>query len=208
MMRNTSAGILHLLLSRLLFGTVITFGGMTASGAQQDLDPMFETFQNPPVDASPSGNLAASANAAAVRAQLDRAKQLGLHELHMGVEVSGAGAPPYQSEEWKAVMQATIEAAGAAGMEVTVNTSPGFSHTGDPTVRPEQAMKKLVWSMTAVPGGHTGSISLPAPPDNSGPYQNFPSDNSSAFTSTKDVHFYRDTAVIAYRTPHAAASNT
>jgi hypothetical protein len=82
-----------------------------------------------------------------------------------------------------------------------VSTSPGFSHTGDAQVQPLEAMKKLVWSTTRVTGGQAVSEPLPAPPDNSGPFQNFPYTTESPWTHAVDRTFYRDVAVFAYRAP-------
>jgi len=74
--------------------------------------------------------------------------------------------------------------------------SPGWSESGGPWVQPAQAMKKLVWSETRVPGGQPFTGSLPQPPMVTGPFQNIPRAGSTA-------SFYADTAVIAYREPDA-----
>lgn len=89
----------------------------------------------------------------------------------------------------------------AAGPRIM--TSPGFSHTGDAQVQPQEAMKKLVWSTVRVTGGNAYAGRLPAPPDNSGPFQNFPYTNESPWTTAVDQAFYRDVTVLAYRAPQA-----
>jgi hypothetical protein len=45
-------------------------------------------------------------------------------------------------------------------------SSPGWSETGGPWVKPEQAMKKLVWSETIVEGPRKFEGKLPQPPSN------------------------------------------
>lgn len=52
---------------------------------------------------------------------------------------------------YDAVRHAAAEA-DRLGLEMSIFSSPGWSETGGPWVKPEQAMKKLVWSETAVTG--------------------------------------------------------
>ncbi|MEJ0042315.1 MAG: glycosyl hydrolase [Rhizomicrobium sp.] len=90
---------------------------------------------------------------------------------------------------------------------MSINSSPGWSETGGPWVLPQQGMKKLVWTATQVTGGAPFHGVLPQPPDTIGPFQNAgmagdipPSPAAAA------LRFYRDSIVIAYRTPVAARS--
>jgi hypothetical protein len=89
-----------------------------------------------------------------------------------------------------------------------VMTSPGFSHSGDASVQPLEAMKKLVWTVTTVSGGQPVSARLPAPPDNSGPFQNIPYRDESPWTEAVEKHFYRDVAVVAYKVAEPIAALT
>ena len=51
----------------------------------------------------------------------------------------------YMSEDWKDAFRSAVRLADSLGFDVGIASSPGFSHTGGPWVRPEDAMKKLVW---------------------------------------------------------------
>lgn len=48
--------------------------------------------------------------------------------------------------EWKDAFRFTTELASQKGLEIAIAGSPGWSVTGGPWVKPEDAMKKLVWS--------------------------------------------------------------
>ncbi len=68
----------------------------------------------------------------------------------------------YMSPEWQEEFRHAVSMANSLGMEVAVASCPGWSNTGGPWVKPEQAMKRLVWSETRVKGGKL-SITLPEP---------------------------------------------
>jgi hypothetical protein len=59
----------------------------------------------------------------------------------------------FMTPEWRAAFKHAVETADADGFEFAIAGSPGWSETGGPWVKPEQAMKKLVWSETPVVGG-------------------------------------------------------
>ena len=59
----------------------------------------------------------------------------------------------YMSPEWQEEFRHAVLMADSLGMEVAVASCPGWSNTGGPWVKPEQAMKRLVWSETRVQGG-------------------------------------------------------
>ena len=70
----------------------------------------------------------------------------------------------YMTPEWKEAFLFATKKADALGLELAIAGSPGWSETGGPWVESSQAMKKFVWSETAVEGGHpfTGTIAKPA----------------------------------------------
>ncbi|CAN7267352.1 glycosyl hydrolase [Phenylobacterium sp. LjRoot225] len=117
----------------------------------------------------------------------------------------------YMSPEWKAVFRTAAERADALGLELGIASSPGWSETGGPWVKPEQAMKKLVWSELQVSGGRRLRVRLPPLPAVTGPYQSL---HAEAVGHQIVDGFARDAAVVAYRTeaaklarPAAAAAN-
>jgi hypothetical protein len=83
------------------------------------------------------------------------------------------------------------------GLELSIFSSSGWSLTGGPWVKPEQAMKKLVWSETNVQGPATLNRMLPLPPSHYGAIGNLRWSRGTAPADT----FYRDSAVIAFPTP-------
>ncbi|WP_198172743.1 glycosyl hydrolase [Hymenobacter ginkgonis] len=117
----------------------------------------------------------------------------------------GAGGGQTVSEKvvfgtpaWLAAVKHTAAEADRLGLEMTLFTSPGWSLTGAPWVKPEQAMKKLVWSELRVAGGTVFKGKLPLPPSVEGPIRNLARSKNSPATG-----FYGDCAVVAYRTPAA-----
>jgi alpha-L-rhamnosidase len=80
----------------------------------------------------------------------------------------------YMTPEWKEVFRFTAQEADRLGMELAIASSPGWSETGGPWVKPEDGLKKLVWSETTVPGGKRYRGKLPPPPSITGPFQTLP----------------------------------
>ena len=106
---------------------------------------------------------------------------------------------PYGTPEWYAAVRYAAEEADRLGLEMAIFSSPGWSETGGPWVKPEEAMKKLVWSETTVVGSKHFSEKLAAPPNNIGQIR----DTGASYygNDSKDTPFYADSAVVAFRTP-------
>lgn len=117
---------------------------------------------------------------------------------------------PFGSEVWRAALRRAVAEAEARGLEFTIASSPGWSETGGPWVRPEQAMKKLVWSETDIEGGKPLARPLPMPPSVSGPFQEIAGGGAepSAAPPAGLPTLYRDSRVIAYRIPAADQART
>jgi hypothetical protein len=106
---------------------------------------------------------------------------------------------PFGTPEWFDAVRFAASEADRLGLEMSIFSSPGWSETGGPWVKPEQAMKKLVWSETSVDGPQKFSGQLAEPPRNNGQIRNtgatyYPGGGG-------DPTYYADSAVIAYRTP-------
>src|SRR5262249_46278559 len=54
----------------------------------------------------------------------------------------------FMTPEWKEMLRHAASEADRLGLEMTMHSAGGWSETGGPWVKPEQAMKKLVWSET------------------------------------------------------------
>src|SRR5580704_10871952 len=111
----------------------------------------------------------------------------------------------YMTPEWKDAFRYATMLADQLGLEEAIAGSPGWSESGGPWVKPNQGMKKVVWSEIRVDGGKPFTGALPHPPAISGPIQNIPLFDFLAMISgqppTGGASFYADTAVIAYRAP-------
>jgi len=107
------------------------------------------------------------------------------------------GTPP-----WFDAVRFAASEADRLGLEMTIFSSAGWSETGGPWVKPEQAMKKLVWSETNLQGPQSFAGKLQQPPSNNGPIRNLitgaPRPGS---TTPPDPTYYGDSTVIAFRTP-------
>src|SRR5438094_6884671 len=78
----------------------------------------------------------------------------------------------YMTPEWKDAFKYATTLADQLGLEEAIAGSPGWSESGGPWVKPEQGMKKLVWSETRIEAGQPFTGSLPKPPSATGPFQN------------------------------------
>ena len=80
----------------------------------------------------------------------------------------------YMTPEWKDAFRFTAQEADRLGLELAIAASPGWSETGGPWVKPEDGLKKLVWSDTDLVGGRRYAGKLPSPPAPPGPFQALP----------------------------------
>lgn len=110
----------------------------------------------------------------------------------------------YMTPEWKDAFRFTTNLADSLGLEMAIAGSPGWSESGGPWVKPEEAMKKFVWSETRIEGGKIFKGTLPKPPATTGPFQNLTMRESFSLTGAPEMappEYYADAAVIAYHIP-------
>ena len=138
-------------------------------------DILRDQFRDPPAAARPrvwwhwmNGNITKEG----IRRDLDWMKQIGIGGVN-AIDAS-INTPQvvdkrlvYMTPEWKEAFRYAARLADQRGIELSVDSSPGWSETGGPWVGPEAAMKKLVWSRTEVEGAFHGR--LPQPPSVAGP---------------------------------------
>jgi alpha-L-rhamnosidase/F5/8 type C domain len=111
----------------------------------------------------------------------------------------------FMTPEWLDTVRYAASEADRLGLEMSMASSGGWSETGGPWVKPEQAMKKVVWSEMRVAGPTKFSGKLPQPPSVNGSIRNAglrgvpPS--AIANTSQPDPTYYADSVVLAYRIP-------
>ena len=104
----------------------------------------------------------------------------------------------YMQPGWKDAFRHAIQLADKLGLETTIGAAPGWSQSGGPWVKPADAMKKLVWTATAVEGGKRVQGALPMPSDVNGRFLDQPRGASGGVTLAT---LYKDQRVIAFRMP-------
>jgi hypothetical protein len=167
-------------------------------------------FKNPPASARPrvwwhwmNGNITKEG----IKADLEWMHRVGIAGFQ---NFDAALATPqivekrlvYMTPEWKDAFLFTTKLADSLGLEMAIAGSPGWSESGGPWVKPEQAMKKLVWTETRIDGGKAFSGKLPQPPSTTGTFQNIPLRGYEG-ADNKIPEFYKDAAVIAFKIPAA-----
>lgn len=178
---------------------------LSCPGQARAEDPLAEGFRDPPASARPlawwhwmNGNVSREG----IELDLAWMKRIGLagvQQFDLDLMTPRVVARPlgWMGPEWKDAFRLATTRARELGLEFTVASSPGWSSTGGPWVRPEEGAKKLVWSETEVSGGRPVRAKLPMPPGVSGPFQAIPLASAFASASAGASH-YGDVAVLAY----------
>ena len=169
---------------------------------------LYDQFAEPPQQARPrvwwhwmDGNVSMEG----ITKDLEWMERAGIGGFHQ-FDAGGIGmrpivdeTMPYNSPQWKVAIRYAMDLAAAKGMETAVASAPGWSSTGGPWVKPEDAMKKLTWRTVEVTGGTVQLIRLPALYDTPGTYQNVP-DGSDA------TPWFQHVATLAVKLPDAERS--
>jgi hypothetical protein len=92
----------------------------------------------------------------------------------------GVARVPFASPEWFAMYRWALHEAARLGITIGVHNCDGWSSSGGPWITPELSMKQFAWTKTLVTGGSSIDVLLPKPAEVAG--------------------FYRDVAVVAFRT--------
>ena len=111
----------------------------------------------------------------------------------------------YMTPSWKDAFSHAARLADELDLELTIHSSPGWSVTGGPWVRPNEAMKKYVWSEITIEGGKPFTGRVPKPPTTTGSFQNLVTTGRAGIPTPYFEH-YADQAVIAYRLPDSYKS--
>lgn len=99
------------------------------------------------------------------------------------------------SKEWNEALSYALDIADSLGLEVSIASSPGWSVTGGPWVRPEDSQKKLCWVVKEIKGGCRVKTPLPEPYTFAGPFQDKPEFPDDIYK----YKYYKDIAVLAIR---------
>lgn len=147
-----------------------------------------QQFANPPAWAKPHTWwhwMAGNVTKEGITLDLEAMKAAGIGGAH--IFDAGQGIPrgpiDYNSPQWRDLMAFAMQEAKRLGLDMTMHNCSGWSSSGGPWVKPEDAMKKVVWSVAHVSHATAGfaKVSLPKPESREG--------------------FYQDIAVYAFPTP-------
>jgi len=172
------------LICALVAGLWIWMAGFAAGAA----DPLAEGFASPPDSAWPwvywfwkNGNI----SRAGITADLEAMHRVGIRGvILMEVALSvPAGPAPFFSPQWRELFRHAVAEAHRLGIQISLNTAPGWTGSGGPWVTAEQSMQKLVARETVVAGPKRFEGPLSPPETVAG--------------------FYRDVAVLAFPCPAA-----
>jgi len=191
----------------------------TAAFAQSQVGPPLDAlragFEKPPNSARPrvwwhwlNGNITKEG----IQLDLDWMNRIGIggfqnFDAALGTPQVVEKRLPYMTPEWKDTFLFATKLADQLGLEEAIAGSPGWSETGGPWVKPNEGMKKYVWSEIQVEGSKPFHGVLPHPPSNTGAFQNMGNhDMPAEGDPVKGLAFYADSAVIAYRLPDSDIS--
>ena len=182
----------------ILFLTLFAFGFGSALAAD-----LVSQFIAPPASAKPwvywyfmDGHL----DRAGMTADLEAMKKAGIGgaiflEVNLGVP---RGPVDYMSPQWLDLVAHAIHEADRLNIQIALGAGPGWCGTGGPWVKPELSMQHLVASATNVTGSGKFLAALPRPR----PRKPFFGEGTLTPELKKEwQNFYRDTAVLAFRTP-------
>lgn len=194
----------------LLLGAATLLAACSPSGNKAPdvpLETLQEEFQNPPKEARARvwwhwmGN---DVTESGIRADFDWFKKIGVvgfHQFNLG---GSQGEVVYQSQAWKDRMYFAARLADSLGLEMGIPSSPGFSATAGPWVKPEDGMKKLVWRTVEVDGGKV-DITLPPSFKTIGAFQNGTAAGRSFDETVPETG--AEVAVVAVKVPENQASS-
>lgn len=138
---------------------------------------LFENFQNPPSSAQPqtwwhwiTGNVSKEG----ITADLEAMHRVGLSEAHIFTIGGGAPLGPMQKmdPQFFEMVEFAAKEAHRLGLKLSLHNCPGWSASGGPWIKPEEAMQFVTTSEAVVTGPTLFNGKLPSPPSKSGYYKN------------------------------------
>lgn len=141
----------------LVFLAVIAFPAFS-----QNHEALKAGFLNPPDEAKPrtwwhwiGGNVTKEG----ITKDLEWMKRAGIggfqaFDVSLGMGQTVEKKIVFMTPEWLDAIRHTTVEAERLGLEMTMVTSAGWSETGGPWVKPEEAIKKVVWSELPIVGGY------------------------------------------------------
>ncbi|MGA1981377.1 MAG: glycosyl hydrolase [Acidobacteriaceae bacterium] len=203
MTRTSKVALLILPVTAIL----IAVGGaiaQSAPAAPAPTDALVKGFVTPPDSAKPrtwwhwtNGNVTETG----ITKDIEWMKRVGIGGFQLVDVASGNGqvVEPkinFGTPEWYHAVLHSAQLAKENNLEMSIFSCAGWSEAGGPWVTQQMAMKRLVWSETDVAGPVKFGDKLAEPPSKEGSVR-----DSTAGGTASDPPFYRDSVVIAYRTP-------
>lgn len=154
-----------------LFWQAILGVTLSISGISCSSDPLESGFKNPSNQVQTSvywywisGNISEEG----VKKDLYAMKEAGINRAFIGsMSVEGIETPyekvAFGSEEWWKILHTALKTATELGIEIGIFNSPGWSQSGGPWIKPEQAMRYLTSTSCQIEGGKKISIQLDKP---------------------------------------------
>ena len=154
-----------------LFWQAILGVTLSISGISCSSDPLESGFKNPSNQVQTSvywywisGNISEEG----VKKDLYAMKEAGINRAFIGsMGVEGIETPyekvAFGSEEWWKILHTALKTATELGIEIGIFNSPGWSQSGGPWIKPEQAMRYLTSTNCQIEGGKKISIQLDKP---------------------------------------------
>ncbi len=183
--------------------------------SQQKNDKIFTAFLTPPDSAKPrvwwhwmNGNITKDG----IRKDLEWMHRVGIggfqnFDASLLTPQVVEKRLTFMTPEWKDAFQFTTKLADSLDLEMAIAGSPGWSESGGPWVKPEDGMKKFVWTETRIKGGSSNSKIAQAS-GVTGPFQNIIKQPGfgEKVDASKLASFYKDVAVVAFKLPDADRS--
>jgi len=116
-------------------------------------------------------------------------------EVNIGVP---RGPVDFMSSQWQDLVAQAVHEADRLNIQIALGVGPGWCGTGGPWIKPDSAMQHLVASVTNVLGPLLFSADLPKPLPRE-PFFGVGTLTPKLKQEWQD--YYRDTAVLAFRTP-------
>lgn len=184
------------------------FSQSASSSEGKTSDKLYKEFVNPPNEANPrvwwhwmNGNISKDG----IAKDLAWMKRIGIGGF---MNFDAAMMTPqivdqrltYMTPEWKDAFLFTTKLADSLKLEMAIAGSPGWSESGGPWVKPEDGMKKIVWTETRAKGRES-IIKIAQPSGITGPFQNLPKQPEFGVPAdqSKLPVFYKDIAVVAFK---------
>lgn len=189
--------------------TILITLALAVSGSLRAADSLEQQFRNPP-DAARAGVywwwVNAFVDKAGITHDLEALKAKGISSVLLVNSSQHADAfhdrgPEFLSPEWRELYRHALQEAARLGIAVDVNMAPGWN-MGGKWITPEKASRWYLQSETTIQGPRkfAGKLNMPQPNDG---YGNAPVcyGGRASFKVPSDQMDYRDTAVVAFRTP-------